>query len=631
MLLANYLVAHRLLLTTGPAAVLRCHPPIQADRCGPVLALATSLGFPDFRVDSAGGIHNSLLAAYAADPEVGKVLEYLVTKPMRPAAYFAAGPKAAGSGSGGAGLGAGSGGGRGGARGGRGGRGGGRGNGGRGGGRGGGGRNDGGAAEATTAVASSAAAAGGSLPADAAAAVAALDWAATLTPQQLGEFAHYALAIPVYTHFTSPIRRYADVMVHRLLAASLEAEEALAAPSAAAATGAGGRPSAAGAAAGARAGSSSAAAPGPRRFPVDHAYTVRFASADAAPHARQLVALPEPEVAALAAQCEVCNEKKALAKEAQVREGRRWDMLSQQALLLLSQPALLLLSQPALLLLSRPALLLLSRPALLLLSRPALPLLSRPALPLLSRPALPLLSRPALLLQPLAGGCGAGASIASLLYSWCFNLHASNPQLSAPLSLIILPSTTPLRLPLSLHPPLPTAPLSHRRTPPTSCTCASTSCARAHSCVRASCWRWAETSSSPSSSQRWTWSGRCTMTAAGSWRRTTLAGAARVRAAEGMGAQPPLQKRTKRARETAAPPMLAALPAPALALRAAWWHTSWVCRPHRLLLLAAQRRLCFRRTVSRPGRLPQAKRQRLAAGSLVRRVRVQAACQAWHT
>ena len=43
------------------------------------------------------------------------------------------------------------------------------------------------------------------------------------TPQTPNDPGHFGLALEYYTHFTSPIRRYADIIVHRQLLSALYA------------------------------------------------------------------------------------------------------------------------------------------------------------------------------------------------------------------------------------------------------------------------------------------------------------------------------------------------------------------------------------------------------------------------
>jgi DIS3-like exonuclease 2 len=139
MLLANYLVAQRLITHAGGRPLLRNHPEPLDDGLDDVAAVAKAgIGF-DLDITTSATLHASLnrLARECNDPLVLLSVTQMLMNPMRPAVYIAAG----------------------------------------------------------------------------------------LMESEL--WRHFALNIPYYTHFTSPIRRYPDVMVHRLLQATIDGEKAI--------------------------------------------------------------------------------------------------------------------------------------------------------------------------------------------------------------------------------------------------------------------------------------------------------------------------------------------------------------------------------------------------------------------
>ena len=134
MLLANYLVAEKLILGSGGLAPIRRHPAPLKKKLYEFTNKVMQRGY-HLNAATAGDLQKSLneVQKFNSDPMTVTALIKMATNPMKPAVYFAAG---------------------------------------------------------------------------------------TLAKQET--WRHYALNIPYYTHFTSPIRRYADVMVHRVLTAVLE-------------------------------------------------------------------------------------------------------------------------------------------------------------------------------------------------------------------------------------------------------------------------------------------------------------------------------------------------------------------------------------------------------------------------
>lgn len=138
MLLANYLVAQRLITHAGGLALLRQHSPPLQDGLQKVIDMAKEKGF-DLDGTTSKSLQESLsyMGRVCEDKLFLQCVTELLMAPMRPAEYIASGE------------------------------------------------------------------------------------------YEEEEWSHFALNIPYYTHFTSPIRRYPDILVHRLLQATLDGKQAV--------------------------------------------------------------------------------------------------------------------------------------------------------------------------------------------------------------------------------------------------------------------------------------------------------------------------------------------------------------------------------------------------------------------
>jgi len=135
MLMANFLVAQKLIMGAGKKAFIRHHPPPDAKQMMDIVTIMAKHGveIDSNAVSSAHGLHHTLeRLKNTISPLLLGIVFNLLKKPLKPAKYHTAGNL------------------------------------------------------------------------------------------EQYEWRHWALNIPYYTHFTSPIRRYADVMVHRLLTSVLD-------------------------------------------------------------------------------------------------------------------------------------------------------------------------------------------------------------------------------------------------------------------------------------------------------------------------------------------------------------------------------------------------------------------------